>query len=259
MNLEGTQHPTAPPVADAHRRPIPGRKHGASIALAKLCVRAGVTANAVSIIGLVAATIAGASLAATSWSAPAAASIPHWALYLAAALLIPVRLVCNMIDGLIAVEMEERSRTGELYNEIPDRLADVAVLVGAGYAAGSLPWLGYVAGMLALLITYIRALGRGLGFPSDYRGPMAKQQRMVLVMLASAALAVLSLGRWEVPYLTPSLAGVIPASDGSATPPLSSPGLLAWTLGLIIAGCVATGVRRVSLLSRRLREQAASP
>ena len=34
--------------------------------------------------------------------------------------------LANMLDGLLAVEGGQQTKTGELYNEIPDRIADVA-------------------------------------------------------------------------------------------------------------------------------------
>ena len=53
---------------------------------------------------------------------------------------IQLRLIANLLDGLVAVEGGKRTPTGELYNEAPDRIADTAVLVGAGYAVGGSPW-----------------------------------------------------------------------------------------------------------------------
>ncbi len=32
---------------------------------------------------------------------------------------IQLRLLCNMLDGMIAVDTNHRTKTGELYNEIP--------------------------------------------------------------------------------------------------------------------------------------------
>ncbi|HEY3890258.1 MAG TPA: CDP-alcohol phosphatidyltransferase family protein, partial [Caulobacteraceae bacterium] len=71
---------------------------------------------------------------------------------------------------------------------LPDRIADLLFFVGAGYAAYGLGWnigpaLGWMAGTLAVLTAYVRELGRGLGLPADFSGPMAKQQRMAALTI----------------------------------------------------------------------------
>ncbi len=135
-----------------------------------------------------------------------------------AAALILLRAAANILDGMVAVEFGRSSPVGELYNEVPDRVSDAAMLIGLGYAAGGLPWLGYIAACAALLVAYVRAVGRGAGAPQEFGGPMAKQGRMFTVVtvglylglaprswqpqwggthaigLAAAALAVIALG-----------------------------------------------------------------
>jgi phosphatidylglycerophosphate synthase len=89
---------------------------------------------------------------------------------------------------MVAVEYGEGSPTGPLWNELPDRIADLLFMVGAGYATYSLGWgigpaLGWLAGALAILTAYVRELGRDLGFPADFSGPMAKPQRMAALTI----------------------------------------------------------------------------
>jgi hypothetical protein len=72
---------------------------------------------------------------------------------------------------------------GPIWNELPDRVADVLLLAGAGYGVqtagiGGGAAVGWIAAVLAVLTAYVRELGRGLGQPADFSGPMAKQQRM---------------------------------------------------------------------------------
>jgi phosphatidylglycerophosphate synthase len=164
------------------------------------------------------------------------------ALYLAAAGLIPLRLLANMLDGMVAVEGGRRSALGEVYNEVPDRVSDVAVLVGAGYSAGSVPELGWMAAVLAVFVAYIRALGKGMGLASDYCGPMAKQERMLVVVLVCLYLGLAPAG-WR-PVSTFSL----PFTDTTV-----SMGVMGGGLALIAAGCVITAVRRLVRMARRLR------
>lgn len=85
---------------------------------------------------------------------------------------------------MVAVEGHRLSPTGELWNEIPDRFADVFLLLGAGFAAG-VPWLGAATAFGALLTAYLRAMGASLTGEQDFRGPMAKPHRMAVLTFAS--------------------------------------------------------------------------
>lgn len=158
------------------RRPIPARGLSVVKWTARLLHDAGVTPNAISVFGMACAAVAGLCLAMTPLVSSAVRS-----LFFAAALLIFVRALCNMFDGMVAVEHGKATPTGALFNEIPDRISDAALLVGAGYAVGSEPALGYLAAIIALLIAYVRAAARLAGAPSDFGGIMAKQQRMFSV------------------------------------------------------------------------------
>jgi hypothetical protein len=68
-----------------------------------------------------------------------------------------LRLTANMLDGMVAIASNRTSKTGELYNEIPDRISDAGVFIGAGFAWGGSVSLGYIATILAILTAYIRA------------------------------------------------------------------------------------------------------
>ncbi len=112
---------------------------------------------------------------------------------LLAAAAIQLRLLCNLLDGMLAVEGGFKSKTGEIYNDLPDRVADVFILVGAGYSVRSVAFgaaLGWTAAALALFTAYVRVLGGALGVTQHFIGPMAKQHRMfaltVFTLLAAA-------------------------------------------------------------------------
>ncbi|MGE0733653.1 MAG: CDP-alcohol phosphatidyltransferase family protein [Alphaproteobacteria bacterium] len=135
----------------------------------------GKTANEISVAGLAFAVVAGACFVATAW-----ATASPW-LWLLGALLVQFRLLANMLDGMVALATETQSRLGEIFNEVPDRLADIAVLVGLGYAHGGTPWLGWAAALAAVLTAYLRIAGVAAGAPADFRGPMAKPHRMFTV------------------------------------------------------------------------------
>jgi phosphatidylglycerophosphate synthase len=78
---------------------------------------------------------------------------------------------------MVAVEHQQQSPLGVLYNALPDRVSDSMLLIALGYASG-VPWLGWLGALLAALTAYIRVFGGALGFAQDFRGPLAKQQRM---------------------------------------------------------------------------------
>ncbi len=111
------------------------------------------------------------------------------ALLLAAAA-IQLRLLCNLLDGMLAVEEGFKSKTGDIYNDLPDRVADVLILVGAGYSMRDLPYgstLGWLAAVMAVFTAYVRLLGGSLGVTQHFIGPMAKQHRMFTLTHRDAA------------------------------------------------------------------------
>src|SRR5262249_31552402 len=114
----------------APRRELATRNASWAKRLASTLARAGVRPNAVSLLS-VACACAGF---AASVLVPAAPATTRAALFLAAAASIQLRLLCNLLDGMLAVEERLHARTGALYNEIPDRVADVVLLAGAGCA-----------------------------------------------------------------------------------------------------------------------------
>lgn len=229
----------ATPSSPLDRRPIRSRRLALWRHAAAALARARVPPNLISVVGMLAACAAGALLWWTSRD-----DAPLRACYIAAAALIQLRLIANMLDGMVAVEGGMRSAVGDLYNEVPDRVSDGAVLIGAGYAASSSPTLGYLAALLAVFVAYSRALGKGAGFPSDFRGPMAKQQRMFLVTIASLYLA-LAPGSWQLARVDLG--------------PIHVAGLMPVVLAVIAAGCVITAVRRLASLAAAMRSRGVTP
>jgi phosphatidylglycerophosphate synthase len=114
-------------------------------------------------------------------------------LLLLAATTIQLRLVCNLLDGMLAVEEGFKSKTGDIYNDLPDRVADVLILVGAGAAMRHVPYgstLGWFAALMAIFTAYVRLLGGSLGVTQHFIGPMAKQHRMFTLTVATLLSAV---------------------------------------------------------------------
>ena len=159
--------------SQVNRRPLKSRSSRWAQRLAAGLAATAVTPNQISTLSMVfAAAGAGALLELA----------PPWG-PLACALGIQLRLVCNLLDGMVAMEGGKKSSVGGLYNEVPDRVADSLFIVAAGYAVG-VPWLGWCGALFAALTAYIRVLGGALGLPQDFRGPMAKQHRMAVLTAA---------------------------------------------------------------------------
>src|SRR5690349_5596701 len=209
-----------------NRRPIAARRWRISQAAADFLVRRRVSPNAISLAGMAAGLLAGVAL----WSTTRYPGIAT-ATWLVAALLIQLRLVANMLDGMVAIGGGTASKLGELYNELPDRVSDTAVLIGLGYAAGGEPTLGYLAALGAIATAYVRAVGQAAGGGAAFGGPMAKQHRMQLVTLCALYCA------FAGPYVG------------------ASGGLPSIVLGIVVAGTILTillRLRRIVLaLGRR--------
>jgi phosphatidylglycerophosphate synthase len=149
------------------RRPIAARSTGWARWLAARLAVSSITPNQISGLSVVWATLGGLAML---WG-------QGWLPWLLAAVCVQLRLVCNLLDGMVAIEGGKSSAVGALYNEFPDRIADTLLLTAAGYAAG-IPWLGWAASLFAALTAYVRVFGGALGLPQHFAGVMAKQRRM---------------------------------------------------------------------------------
>ena len=200
-----------------NRRPLTSRSTAWARFLAGVLIRAGVSANAISVISIVYAA-AGAAL--LIWS-------PTTVGLIGAGLCVQLRLLCNLLDGMVAIEGKRQSPVGGLYNEVPDRVADSLFIVALGYAI-DMPWLGWAGALVAAITAYIRVLGGSFGLPQDFRGPMAKPHRMA-VLTAACVLGAIEQAMW--------------GSQWSLT-------LAAW---IIAVGSVVTCGTRLIAIARQLR------
>ena len=99
------------------------------------------------------------------------------------------RLVCNLLDGMVAIEGGKKTKSGAIFNDLPDRIADPLIIVPVGYAITTLPYasdLAWLAGLMAVLTAYVRVLGHSAGTIDFFIGPMAKQHRMATLTAACA-------------------------------------------------------------------------
>lgn len=208
----------------AGRRPLKSRATGWAGSLSRILVSSGVSANMISVFSVVFALGACVLLVGVGegwWQ-------PLW--LLAAAGCVQLRLVCNLMDGMVAIEGGKKSATGDLFNEVPDRIADVLILAGAGFCAFAQPWgihLGWLAAALAVMAACIRMQGAALTGKHDFRGPMAKPHRMALITVVCVIGALL-------PEVTD---------------------WFLWALALLVAGETVTLARRLTGIAAILKEK----
>ena len=213
------------------RRPLASRETGWAQAISARLVALGASPNGISTASVLFAGAAALAIVATE-------HLPAWSrvLWLAAAAGVQLRLLANLFDGMVAVESGKASPVGELFNEVPDRISDVAVFAAMGVVAGSSIHLGYGAAVLAVFVAYVRSMGAVAGAGQVFGGIMSKPRRMfaVTVLCLFQALA--------------------PASWLALRDPWGL-GPVGWCLGLLVAGCLITSVTRLSTIATTLRGQ----
>ncbi|WP_051687451.1 CDP-alcohol phosphatidyltransferase family protein [Curtobacterium sp. S6] len=184
--------PSAPwEATGTDRRAIPQRTTGWAARTADLLHSTGLTPNQVSVGSVIFAAI-GALALVLSGTVEHDGARSVWLIM--TVVCIPLRLLLNMLDGMLAVEKGMHSPTGDLFNEVPDRVADVLLLAAAGYATrglwavdAGLDWglfFGWSAAVLALMTAYMRTLGAANGVGNFFQGPMAKPRRMWVLVVA---------------------------------------------------------------------------
>ncbi len=203
------------------RRPLKSRGTAWASGLSRALLKTGLRPNQVSFLSIVFAAAAAGFLICPE--------PPAWWHWLAAATCIQLRLLCNLMDGMLAVEGGLKTPNGELYNEFPDRLADLLILAALGLADGTTASerLGWLCAGGAVMTAAVRLHGAALTGVHDFRGPMAKPHRMAL----ATAACLLQTGLLVT---------------GTPAMPLS------WLLGTMLAGIALTLGRRLLGLSRTL-------
>lgn len=220
------------PASDNNRRPLKSRDWRLFHWLAARLAAAGVAPNAISLSSIAFGAVAGLAFAAT---AKFDSDILRRISWIVGAIAVQLRLCANLLDGLVAVEGGQGTPVGELYNEVPDRAADAAILLGIGYAHGGSPMLGAIASIVALFVAYVRALGASTGVGQVFLGPMAKPQRMASVTFLALFCAATPLG-WQLDWFRDL-------------------GVVDIVLLAIIFGCLITAARRLHRIAALLLKE----
>lgn len=202
------------------RRPLKSRSYAWVGKVATWLVQHKVTPNLISMVGIGFAGLGFVFgyLAGNTYAFPSL-------LLLLMVVMIQGRLLCNLFDGLVAVEGGLKAKGGAMFNEIPDRIEDALFFVGAGYACGHVQ-LGWLCAALAIFIAYLRAFGASLGQGQDFGGPQAKQHRMFLLTVGCLGQAITTLFSLTFPVLE-------------------------MALRVSVAGCVLTAILRISRMYRK--------
>jgi phosphatidylglycerophosphate synthase len=185
-------------------------------------VRNGIHPDAISYSSMVAAAIA----AICFWRS----GETRW-LLIFAPLFCFLRLWFNMLDGMVAIAANNASRRGEILNDLPDRVSDIVIFVGAAHSGLMNPLIGYWAAIFSVLTAYLGLFGQALGGQREYGGIMSKPWRI----------AALSIGAWVTFAMGPL--------------PIRRFSILDLTCLVIIAGCVQTIVVRLKRITSALQDK----
>lgn len=221
------------------RRYLKTREKAWAQNLARWMSTTGITPNAISVVSVILAILGAYAFIYASEAGSRWGSTLMW---LGAAACIQLRLLCNLLDGMVAIEGGKKSIVGGLYNEVPDRIADPLFLMAAGYCNDwvvklwDIP-LGWVAAVLSVMTAYIRVLGGTLGVTQSFIGPMAKQHRMFVLTLACLG----------------SIVELWVRHDGK-----SPEEVMRVTLAIIVVGSVLTCWRRLRLIASELHKKAST-
>ena len=216
MEYQPTSHR---PIAQIFRRTAKGATN--------LCVRLGISPDAISYLSIVAALAA----ALCFWKS----GRNTWLLIIAPVFCY-LRLWFNMLDGMVAVAAGKASARGEIVNDLPDRISDVIIFVGVAQSNLMNPFIGYWTAILSLLTAYVGLFGQAIGGRREFGGIMSKPWRMV----------ALSLGAWAM-FVYRSQAEL--HDFGRLT-------ILDWTCLVIIAGCLETIIVRLKRIVTALQDGA---
>jgi CDP-diacylglycerol--glycerol-3-phosphate 3-phosphatidyltransferase len=136
--------------------------------------KAGVTPDQVTLAAVPVAILGGACLLLSP-------AVP--ALLLAIPLLVVARIVLNLIDGNMARRTGKIHPRGELYNELGDRLSDVAFLAPVAFLPGASPQIVLLGVLMGVMASYVGITAKAAGGERIYRGILSKPGRMVLLVV----------------------------------------------------------------------------
>jgi CDP-diacylglycerol--glycerol-3-phosphate 3-phosphatidyltransferase len=161
--------------------------------------RAGVSPDAITLAGIPVGVVAGGCLLLSPTMPPLLLAIPPLA---------ALRLVLNLLDGALARRTGNIHPRGELYNELGDRLADIAFLAPVAFLPGA-NQATVLLGVVGAVFASVAGLApRAAGGERLYRGILSKPGRMVLLAVFAVAVLIAGPGGWG-PFGPLLLAGTV--------------------------------------------------
>lgn len=157
--------------------------------LVDLCARRGVTPNGLTLLALVLSIAGGGVL----WFFPAAP-----AALAGAGLVLLVRMALNAMDGALARRTGQSSRSGEVFNEMGDVVADAALYAPLLVVSTAFRLLLFAFVLLTGWSELAGVLPKVAGGARRYDGPLGKSDRALVVGVYFVALAAgVPHGMWE--------------------------------------------------------------
>jgi phosphatidylglycerophosphate synthase len=98
----------------------------------------------------------------------------------------------NTLVELLSMKRTKFTIISEIIYALPDRYADLFVLVGISFSSLCDIRIGMVATVTVMLISYTGILGKALGVSWQHQGPLDKTDRLVILMAASLLQYLLS-------------------------------------------------------------------
>jgi CDP-diacylglycerol---glycerol-3-phosphate 3-phosphatidyltransferase len=160
---------------------------------------AGVSPDAVTLAAIPVAVVGGLALLASPLVPPLLLLVP---------VLVAVRLILNLVDGALARSTGRTHPRGELFNELGDRLADIAFLAPVAFLPGAQRETVLLGVTGAVLASFVGVTARAAGAPRLYGGVLSKPGRMVLLAAFALGALVLVPPAWA-PFGPILLAGTV--------------------------------------------------
>jgi CDP-diacylglycerol--glycerol-3-phosphate 3-phosphatidyltransferase len=147
----------------------------------------GVSPDALTLSALPVALIAGLCLLAS----PAVPSV-----LVAIPFLAGLRLLLNLLDGAVARRTGRIHPRGELYNEVVDRLADIAFLAPVAVLPGASTTVVLLGVVGSVLASHVRIVAKAAGGDRIYGGILSKPGRMALLSACALGSMVVGPSAW---------------------------------------------------------------
>jgi CDP-diacylglycerol--glycerol-3-phosphate 3-phosphatidyltransferase len=152
--------------------------------IAATLARVGITANQVTLASLAGSIAVGTFLCVFPAEPALFAILPVWSV---------ARTACASLDGTLAVEFGQKSRSGAVLNELGDVISEIALLLPLAFIPSVFRIEVSILIVLVVLSELAGLVGLKFGGRRRIEGPLGKADRSVV--LSALSIAVVVLGR----------------------------------------------------------------